>query len=54
MRRMLALGVDVLMTDRADVIRDLLRAESLKPPSHADLARPIVGRTKRNCFVSSV
>jgi glycerophosphoryl diester phosphodiesterase len=29
MRRMLALGVDGLMTDRADVLRDLLRAESL-------------------------
>jgi glycerophosphoryl diester phosphodiesterase len=28
MRRMLALGVDGLMTDRADVLRDLLRAES--------------------------
>jgi glycerophosphoryl diester phosphodiesterase len=29
MRRMLELGVDGLMTDRADVLRDLLRAESL-------------------------
>ena len=29
MRRMLALGVDGLMTDRADVLRDLLRAENL-------------------------
>ncbi len=28
MRRMLALGVDGLMTDRADVLRDLLRAEN--------------------------
>ena len=29
MRRMLALGVDGLMTDRAEVLRDLLRAENL-------------------------
>jgi glycerophosphoryl diester phosphodiesterase len=29
MRRMLALGVDGLMTDRADVLRDLLKAENL-------------------------
>jgi glycerophosphoryl diester phosphodiesterase len=31
-RRMLALGVDGLMTDRADLLRDLLRAESLGIP----------------------
>ena len=32
MRRMLALGVDGLMTDRAEVLRDLLRAENLPTP----------------------
>ena len=32
MRRMLALGVDGLMTDRAEVLRDLLRAENLPIP----------------------
>jgi glycerophosphoryl diester phosphodiesterase len=32
MRRMLSLGVDGLMTDRAELLRDLLRAESVPLP----------------------